>query len=87
VTVAGAPRHALGEVCGEVGPHQLVRICPEDGTVLDPFTGSGSTGVAALREGRHFIGVEPSDHYAAVAERRLQAELAQDDFILAGPEE
>jgi hypothetical protein len=66
---------------------QLVRICPEDGTVLDPFTGSGTTGVAALREGRHFVGVELSDHYAAVAERRLQAELTQDDFVLAGPEE
>jgi site-specific DNA-methyltransferase (adenine-specific) len=33
-----------------------VRICPHDGTVLDPFTGSGTTGVAALREGRHFVG-------------------------------
>lgn len=66
---------------------QLVRICPDDGTVLDPFTGSGTTGVAALREGRHFIGVELSDHYANVAERRLQAELTQDDVVLAGPEE
>jgi site-specific DNA-methyltransferase (adenine-specific) len=63
-----------------------VRICPEDGTVLDPFTGSGSTGVAALREGRQFVGVELSSHYADVAERRLRAELTQDDFVLAGPE-
>jgi site-specific DNA-methyltransferase (adenine-specific) len=54
---------------------------------LDPFTGSGTTGVAALREGRHFVGIELSDHYAAIAERGLQAELTQDDFILAGPEE
>ncbi|MFJ9033945.1 DNA-methyltransferase [Streptomyces sp. NPDC102274] len=66
---------------------QLVQICPEDGVVLDPFTGSGSTGVAALREGRQFVGVELSSHYADVAERRLEAELTQDDFVLAGPEE
>ncbi|GAA2974575.1 site-specific DNA-methyltransferase [Kitasatospora sp. NPDC006786] len=65
---------------------QLVQICPEGGTVLDPFTGSGSTGVAALREGRRFVGVELSPHYAEIAEQRLQAELTQDDFALAGPE-
>jgi site-specific DNA-methyltransferase (adenine-specific) len=67
---------------------QLVRICPENGTVLDPFTGSGTTGVAALREGRDFIGVELSEHYAGIAERRLQAAaLTQEDVVLAGPEE
>ncbi len=65
---------------------QLVRICPEDGVVLDPFTGSGSTGVAALLEGRRFVGVELSPHYADIAEQRLRAELTQDDFALAGPE-
>lgn len=65
---------------------QLVQICREGGTVLDPFTGSGSTGVAALREGRRFVGVELSSHYADVAEQRLRAELTQDDFGLAGPE-
>ncbi|MGE7440082.1 DNA-methyltransferase [Kitasatospora sp. NPDC001175] len=64
---------------------QLVQVCPEGGTVLDPFTGSGSTGVAALREGRNFLGIELSSHYADVAERRLRAELRQDDFVLAGP--
>ncbi|MFJ4184229.1 DNA-methyltransferase [Kitasatospora sp. NPDC089509] len=65
---------------------QLVQICPENGVVLDPFTGSGSTGVAALREGRRFIGAELSPHYADVAEQRLRAELTQNDFVLAGPE-
>jgi len=64
---------------------QLVQICPEGGTVLDPFTGSGSTGVAALREGRHFIGIELSRHYADLAEERLRKELSRDDFMLAGP--
>ena len=35
---------------------QLVRICPRGGLVLDPFAGSGTTGVAALLEDRRFIG-------------------------------
>ncbi|MFB7128225.1 DNA-methyltransferase [Kitasatospora sp. NPDC056273] len=65
---------------------QLVQICPEGGTVLDPFTGNGSIGVAALREGRHFLGIELNPHYADIAEQRLRAELTQHDFVLAGPE-
>jgi site-specific DNA-methyltransferase (adenine-specific) len=65
---------------------QLVRICPEDGIVPDPGTGGGLTGVAALREGRHFIGVELSPRIADAAERRLRAELRQGDLVLAGPE-
>ncbi|MFJ3791493.1 DNA-methyltransferase [Kitasatospora sp. NPDC090091] len=65
---------------------QLVQICPEGGVVLDPFAGSGATGVAALREGRRFVGVELSPHYAEIADQRLRAEQAQDGFVLAGPE-
>lgn len=41
------------------------------GVVLDPFMGSGTTGVAALAEGRSFIGVEMVDEYAEVARRRI----------------
>jgi site-specific DNA-methyltransferase (adenine-specific) len=52
---------------------ELVRVCVPGGTVLDPFAGSGSTGVAALESGRTFVGVESSRHYASVAERRLEA--------------
>lgn len=50
---------------------QLVRIAPLGGTVLDPFTGSGTTGVAALLEGRGFIGIEESEVIAATASQRL----------------
>lgn len=50
---------------------QLVRICPPDGTVLDPFTGAGTTGVAALAEGRNFVGIEQSATYADTARQRL----------------
>jgi len=50
---------------------QLVRIAPAGGTVLDPFAGSGTTGVAALTEGRRFIGIEDSAAYADAARTRL----------------
>ncbi|MFE2864901.1 DNA-methyltransferase [Embleya sp. NPDC059259] len=55
---------------------ELVTLCPPGGVVLDPFAGSGTTGVAALMEGRRFIGVEYSPQYADIAEARL-AEAAQ----------
>ena len=51
---------------------ELVKIVPEGGTVLDPFMGSGTTGVAAVIEGRRFVGVEMVEHYAQVAERRIR---------------
>lgn len=47
-------------------------VCPPDGLVVDPFMGSGATGVAALEEGRHFLGVELSPHYAAISRARLE---------------
>lgn len=50
----------------------LVKVVPEGGTVLDPFAGSGTTGVAALIEGRRFLGIELSDHYADIAVRRCR---------------
>jgi site-specific DNA-methyltransferase (adenine-specific) len=49
----------------------LVKIVPKGGTVLDPFAGSGTTGVAALLEGRKFIGAEMTEHYHRVAQARL----------------
>ncbi len=53
----------------------LLAVCPPGGLVLDPFAGSGSTGVAALATGRPFIGVEYTAHYAAIARERLTAAL------------
>ena len=49
----------------------MVRIAPPGGVVLDPFAGSGTTGVAALLEGREFIGAERVPHYADVIVDRL----------------
>ena len=43
-------------------------------TVLDPFMGSGTTGVATVRTGRNFIGFEREDEYFGTAERRISNE-------------
>jgi len=51
---------------------RIVRLCTNEGdTVADPFMGSGTTGVACIEAGRRFIGIEKSEEYFAVAERRL----------------
>lgn len=47
---------------------------PAGGTILDPFCGSGSTGVAAMREGFNFIGIELNADYAEIAKRRINHE-------------
>jgi hypothetical protein len=54
----------------------LVRlVTPVGGTVLDPFTGSGSTGKAAVLEGRSFIGCELTEAYVPIARARIAAAL------------
>lgn len=50
---------------------QLVRICEVGGHVLDPFAGSGTTLVAAQREGYGWTGIEMTEHYHGVARSRL----------------
>lgn len=50
---------------------QLVAIAPLGGLVLDPFNGSGTTGVAALLTGRRYIGIERTEEYCAISARRL----------------
>ncbi|OHV03714.1 DNA-methyltransferase [Mycobacterium talmoniae] len=49
----------------------LLRATPAGGRVLDPFAGSGTTGVAAVAEGRRFLGVERSAAYVEIASARL----------------
>jgi DNA modification methylase len=58
----------------------LVRLaCPTLGRLLDPFMGSGTTGVAAVLEGRAFIGVERSPEYFAIAVARIEHAIATRD--------
>lgn len=50
----------------------LVRLlCPPEGLVLDPFMGSGTTGLAALSQGFRFVGIEQDLDYVKIARRRL----------------
>jgi len=51
---------------------KLLAICSDGGTVLDPFMGSGSTGVACVKTGRDFIGIELDADYFQTAERRIE---------------
>ena len=50
----------------------LVEVADVGGVVLDPFAGSGTTGVAALLSGRRFIGIERTEEYCDVMVRRLR---------------
>lgn len=51
---------------------RIVRACTNPGdTVLDPFMGSGTTGVVSLREGRNFIGIEKDCDHFSVAKNRM----------------
>ena len=49
----------------------LLAGCPEDGVVLDPFFGSGTTGMVARRMGRHYIGIELNPDYTELARARI----------------
>lgn len=64
-----------------VYPKQLVLPCilagcPQDGTVLDPFNGSGTTGVVALQNNRRYIGLELNPEYVKLAEARIAEEVS-----------
>ena len=50
----------------------LIRLISKDGdTVLDPFMGSGTTGVACKQLNRNFIGIESNEEYIKIAEKRI----------------
>lgn len=63
--IAGKPIAVMSE---------LARYCVPGGVILDPFCGSASTGVGALRRGRRFIGCEVDPHWVSVSDQRMAAE-------------
>ena len=71
----GVMGHKLAHKNEAPFPEKLVEIfvwsfCPPDGTVLDPFIGSGTTAAVAIRTGRHAIGIDIRDSQIKLATRR-----------------
>ena len=61
-------------------------MVPPSGFALDPFMGSGTTGVACAKLGRAFIGVEREEKYFDIACRRIEAAYRQPDLFVSRPE-
>ena len=55
----------------------VIELCPKAQTILDPFMGSGTTGVAAIQLGRSFIGIERDPKYFDIACQRIEQAVAQ----------
>lgn len=69
-----------------VKPISLMRylcrlVTPKGGTVLDPFTGSGTTGIASKLEGFDFIGIEREPEYIKIAQARIDAYKPKNTFF------
>lgn len=78
---AGAHGHGAGT------PLELCRwwtryICPPGGRILDPFAGSGTTGIAAIEHGCDYVGVERYAKYVPIAEGRLMKASEQQRLVV-----
>ena len=49
--------------------------CPDDGIVLDPFSGSGTTGVVAMNNGKNYIGIELNPEFAELSHQRIKDQV------------
>lgn len=66
-------------------PRRVIRLLTDPGDiVLDCFMGSGTTAIAAHREGRHFIGLELDERYVQLAQKKVEAEQQQLTLPLTG---
>ena len=72
-------------------PIELMEWClsllPDASTILDPFMGSGTTGVACVKLGRRFIGIEIEPRYFDIACRRIEEATKQPDLFIEPPRE
>lgn len=71
-------------------PKKLIEPCILAGTrpgdiVLDPFNGSGTTGVVAYEHGREYIGIELNERYIKLSEERLRETLKQPNLFIKSP--
>lgn len=82
------PRAGAGSKMGRANVHPTVKpielmrwlcrlITPPGGIVLDPFLGSGTTGIAAVREGFSFVGIELSEEYMQIATARIRRAMEE----------
>lgn len=82
-----APDGQRANIHATVKPIALMRylvrlVTPLNGTVLDPFMGSGSTGCASMLEGMRFVGIDLTPEYVEIAERRILHYLNQNPMGL-----
>jgi len=68
------PRRLMSEIICDFTNHGQI--------ILDPFMGSGTTGVAALREGRRFVGIEQNERYFDIACKRIEDAQRQGDMFV-----
>lgn len=71
-------------------PEGVMRWClthiPDSKLILDPFMGSGTTGVACVKEGRSFIGIELDEEYFEIACKRIREAYDQPDIFVSSPQ-
>ena len=87
VRVIDAPRSDVGREHPTQKPLAVMRWSVEKtkGSVVDPFMGSGTTGVACAKLGRKFTGLEIDPGYFDIAVRRIEAALKEPDLFIAPP--
>ena len=78
-----------GKVHPTQKPIRVMRWClgfiPEANTILDPFMGSGTTGVACAKLGHKFIGIEIEEKYFNIACKRIEEAYKQPDLFIEQP--
>ena len=80
------PTKPFPETHFAVFPEELVKQCvdagcPENGIVLDPFMGSGTVALVALKHNRRFVGIELNQDYIKIANKRIEPYLKQEKLV------